>query len=228
MSRNTLIIVALATIAALVIITSYSLLGGLDIVGRMSVKSFGKLLEASNTQTSYDTEAGFWSIDAPDGSASFFWGRQSGKNDSFELMMQFDYLPFIKAGLILEDLPKGMVGQGKIIIRGKLGWDGEIVSGQGKPLAEFDAMVSNNRDAIKYHAEMDHFGISFDEGHMFEWAKDISANDKDIVFVLNPKIFIDAGVNVQAIDGWIYSKVRVMDSKGRMIEADRLLKPFNI
>ncbi len=32
-------------------------------------------------------------------------------------------------------------------------------------------------------------------GNMFEWAKDMQKNDKDIVFVLNPQPFIDAGVD---------------------------------
>ena len=63
---------------------------------------------------------------------------------------------------------------------------------------------------------------------MFEWAKDMGSNDKDIVFVLNPEPFIEAGADPEAIEGWIFGKVKVMDAKGRMIEADKLLKPYNL
>lgn len=46
-------------------------------------------------------------------------------------------------------------------------------------------IVEKSRDSIGYHAALDHYGIDLENGNMFEWAKDISTNDKDIVFVLN-------------------------------------------
>jgi poly-D-alanine transfer protein DltD len=63
---------------------------------------------------------------------------------------------------------------------------------------------------------------------MFEMAKDMSKNDKDIVFVLNPQAFIDAGVDPAKVEGWIFAKIKVEDAKGKMVEVDKLLKPFNL
>jgi hypothetical protein len=63
---------------------------------------------------------------------------------------------------------------------------------------------------------------------MFEWAKDMSTNDKDIVFVLNPEPFIKAGVDPNKIEGWAFAKVTVDDANGKPIEVDKILKPFNI
>lgn len=31
----------------------------------------------------------------------------------------------------------------------------------------------------------------------------------DIVFVLNPQMFIDAGVNPQEVEGWVFAKVEL-------------------
>jgi hypothetical protein len=75
---------------------------------------------------------------------------------------------------------------------------------------------------------MDHYGISLGNGNMFEWAKDMTTNDKDIVFVLNPDPFITAGLDPNRVEGWVYAKVTVDDENGKPIQVDRLLKPFNL
>ena len=63
---------------------------------------------------------------------------------------------------------------------------------------------------------------------MFEWAKDMASNDKDIVFVLNPEPFIAAGVDPSKIDGWIFAKVETKDESGKTVFVDKLLKAFNL
>ncbi|MDR3325447.1 MAG: hypothetical protein LBS82_05645, partial [Spirochaetaceae bacterium] len=65
-------------------------------------------------------------------------------------------------------------------------------------------------------------------GNLFEWAKDMSVNDKDIVFVLNPEPFIAAGTDPNAIDGWAFAPVTVDDENGKPVVVDKLLKPFNL
>lgn len=84
------------------------------------------------------------------------------------------------------------------------------------------------RVRIGYHEALDHYGIKLGNGNMFEWAKNMATNDKDIVFVLNPEPFIAAGADPSRIDGWIFAKVETKDDKGKPILADRLLKPFNL
>jgi F420-0:gamma-glutamyl ligase len=63
---------------------------------------------------------------------------------------------------------------------------------------------------------------------MFEWAKDMTTNDKDIVFVLNPEVFINAGVDASNVEGWVFAKVETMDESGKKIEVDKFLKPFDL
>jgi len=66
------------------------------------------------------------------------------------------------------------------------------------------------------------------DGNMFEWAKNLSANDKDIVFVLAPEPFIAAGTDPAKIDGWAFAKVTVDDANGKPVQVDKILKPFNL
>ncbi len=62
---------------------------------------------------------------------------------------------------------------------------------------------------------------------MSEWAKDIKTNDKDIVFVLNPQHFIDAGVDSTKVAGWVFAKVEIKDDNGKTELVDKLLKPYD-
>jgi poly-D-alanine transfer protein DltD len=56
----------------------------------------------------------------------------------------------------------------------------------------------------------------------------MNTNDKDIVFVLNPQAFIEAGVDPSKVEGWVFGKVPVEDANGRKFDADKFLKPFNL
>jgi hypothetical protein len=65
-------------------------------------------------------------------------------------------------------------------------------------------------------------------GNMFEWAKDMAKNNKDIVFVLNPEVFINVGVYPNSVERWVFAKVPTMDEKGNNIEVNKLLKSFDL
>jgi hypothetical protein len=75
---------------------------------------------------------------------------------------------------------------------------------------------------------MDHYGVSLGDGNLFEWAKDMAANDKDIVFALNPAPIIAAGADPARIAGWTFTKVTVDDENGKPVEVDKILKPFDL
>ena len=109
----------------------------------------------------------------------------------------------------------------------KLGTDKLKYSGDPTPLSAYEQIVKLYRESVGYHAALDHYGVSLGDGNMFEWAKDMSTNDKDIVFVLNPEPFINAGVDPDAIEGWVFAKVTV-DVDGKPTEVDKILKPFDL
>jgi hypothetical protein len=88
----------------------------------------------------------------------------------------------------------------------------------------FGADVS--RELLGYHAEMDHYNLDLG-GAVFEWAKDMSANDKDIVFALDPAPLIAAGVDPEAVEGWAYTQVPAMRG-GKAVQVWKFLKTFNL
>lgn len=199
-----------------------------DIIGNTAIKSFTEVISTMGNQVSSDAAYGGWSLTAPDKTARFIWNNDYSSKSTYDAMLEFESKPFVDAGLDTSKLPAGMVSDGKIIVGIDLGNQKPSSNTTVSPASAFKSIVDTNRDHIKYHSALDHFGIDLSNGNMFEWAKDMAKNDKDIVFVLNPKIFIDAGVDPIKVSGWVFAKVPVMDANGKEIEVDKFLKPFDL
>ncbi len=200
----------------------------LDVVGTESVNSFEKMLGATTSLVSKDEMNGGWSLKAPDGSVRFIWSWDYSKSPIHDVMLELDATPFVNAGLDVNKLPAGMAYDNMLMVGTKLGTQAITYSGEATPLASFKKIVEIKRDAVKYHAALDHYGVDLGNGNAFEWAKDMSTNDKDIVFVLDPKVFIDAGVDPAKVEGWVFAKVSTMDANNKPIEVDKFLKPFSL
>ncbi|GHV31708.1 hypothetical protein AGMMS4952_20860 [Spirochaetia bacterium] len=200
----------------------------LDVVGTDSKRSFNAVLTALPGNIEADEMNAGWSLSAPDGEARFIWSADYSKSPLHDVMLEVEARPFLDAGLDPDRLPEDIAFyEGKLMVGTKLGKDQLKYSGAPTPLASYEHIVNLYRKTIGYHAALDHYGVSIGEGNLFEWAKDMSINDKDIVFVLNPEPFINAGVNPNAVKGWIFAKVPV-DVNGKPVEVDKLLKPFDV
>lgn len=199
-----------------------------DVVGNTSIASFDAVLKAVPNQIAEDEINGGWTLSAPDGTARFIWSKDYSSGTPHDVMLEVDAKPFIEAGLDLTKLPEEMVIDDKIMVGTMLGDEKLTYSGEVTPLASYQQIVNLKRDHIKYHTALDHYGVDLGDGNMFEWAKDLNTNDKDIVFVLNPQIFIDAGVDPEKVEGWVFAKVSTEDEDNKPIEVDKFLKPFSI
>lgn len=215
-------------VLSLALIFSLAACGGTDVVGETSADSFGKLLEAMPEQIEADENDQGWVLNAPDGSASFFWGKDYSVQGSYDALIETDIQPFLEAGLKSEMLPPGTVSEDKIIVGIDLEDDKIVKDKTTDPLDSYRQILGSNRDAIQYHGELDHYGINIGGGNVFEWAKDMGTNDKDLVFVLDPGVFIEAGVDPEKVDGWVFGKVKVDGEDGKPVEVEKFLKPFDI
>jgi len=218
----------LLTALSLVAIVGLSACNKLDVVGDQSIKSFEAVINQAADQVTEDTTIGGWSLEAPDGAARFIWSQDFSKTQTYDALLEVDAQPFIDAGLDTTKLPVGMVSGDKIVVGIDFGDDALTYEGKATPLASYKQIVKGYRDNIKYHASLDHYGVDMMNGNMFEWAKDMTTNDKDIVFVLSPQVFIDADVDPANVEGWVFAKVETMDEDGKKIEVDKFLKPFDL
>jgi hypothetical protein len=200
----------------------------LDVVGTDSKRSFNAVLNALPGSILADEMNAGWSLSAPDGAARFIWSADYSKSPLHDVMLELEARPFLNAGLDPGKLPEDIAFyDGKLMVGTKLGSNQLKYSGAPTPLASYEHIVNLYRKTIGYHTALDHYGVSIGDGNLFEWAKDMSTNDKDIVFVLNPEPFIKAGVNPNAVQGWTFAKVPV-DINGKAVEVDKFLKPFNV
>jgi hypothetical protein len=200
----------------------------LDVVGDQSIKSFDAVVNILGEQVTEDTEFGGWSLASPDGGARFLWSEDYSKTTSNDVQLVVKAQPFIDAGLDVTKLPEGVLVGEDLILGTELGKDTLTYSGDTTPLSSYEQIVKLYRDNISYHAALDHYGVKLSNGNMFEWAKDMTTNDKDIVFVLNPDIFINAGVDTSKVEGWVFAQVETMDDNGKKITVDKFLKPFEL
>ncbi len=219
---------AVLSILMIVFLTGLTACSKLDVVGNQSEKSYQAVLTALPDKVSKDTDFGGWSISALDGTARFEWSADFSKTTGNDVRLVTDAQPFLDAGLDPSKLPEGMLVDNQIIVGAPLGDEKITYVGTASPLDSYKKLVKYYRDRISYHLALDHFGVKMDNGNMFEWAKDMKTNDKDIVFVLNPQPFIDAGVNPDKVDGWVFAKVETMDDNGKKIQVDKFLKPFDV
>lgn len=203
---------------------------GTDVVGKVAVTSFGSVIEKQNANIATDEANNGWALSLQDGKR-FVWGKDFSTAGTPDLMMEFDATPFLNAGLDPLKLDKEMYlydeSNKLLMVHSELGSEAFSYNGEAKPLDSFTQLVKNYRDSIGYHEVLDHYGVAFGNGNMVEWAKDMATNDKDLVFVLNPQPFIDAGVDPAKVTDWVFAQVEVKNDKGEKELVDKFLSPYN-
>jgi hypothetical protein len=221
------LVLASMTLAAVFTLTACK---SADVVGKVAVTSFNAVVEKMGDSVTSNDVANSWTMESPAGD-KFSWSKDFSGNNP-DAVVEFDAAPFINAGLDFAKLPADKYIYNKetekIVMPYELGQDKFNYSGDITPGSTFEKIVKTKRNLIGYHEDLDHYGIGLGNGNMFEWAKDMSKNDKDIVFVLNPQPFIDAGVDPNKVDGWAFAKVNVMDDNNKKVQVDKLLKPFEL
>ncbi len=202
-----------------------------DVVGKVAVTSFESVITVDPAQVSFDEMNNGWALSSP-GGERFVWGKDFSSVDKPDFMIELDATPFVEAGLDGEKLDKAMYlfnpSTNILMVHSEIGTDKLGASDTTKPMDTFKAIVTAYRDTIGYHEKLDHYGVKMGGGNMFEWAKDMNTNDIDMVFVLDPKALIDAGVDPTKVVDWKFAQVEVKDDAGKPIVVDKFLKPYNL
>lgn len=201
---------------------------GADVIGNNAKASFEALTKKVAAETAVQQDNS-WAITSP-GGEQFLWSKDlAGSPDA---AIEFDAAPFISAGLDAAKLPTDIYtydqASNKIKIAAELGTPAKAAKDDIAAVDSFKLLVDTKREAIGYHAKLDHYGVALGNGNMFEWAKDMSTNDKDMVFVLNPEPFIAAGVDTAKLQDWAFAKVEVMDENNKPIQVEKFLKPYEL
>lgn len=234
---KTIAIVAIAALLALALgmVILQTAGGNADVVAAQSIHSFDAVLKAIPASAKADAGTGGWVLTAPDGGASFHWGGDIDGVSQYSAMLVWDTSPFEAAGLDITKLSAAYTVTDGLLRLGAKDGDGSSERSAGiTPLAAYESLVTRTPGLLNFHLSLDHFGIKIGEGNLFEWARDLvtntatqTAQDKDIVFVLNPEPLIAAGVDPYKVVGWAYAQVEVMQNN-TTIKVYKFLKAFDL
>ncbi|MDP3057973.1 MAG: hypothetical protein Q8N36_00715 [bacterium] len=201
----------------------------LDVVAKGAQTSFEGFANKLGAKFTFDAVNKAWVMHSPN-DEHFFITIDSAIGTA-DVGLEFSAEPFIAAGLDVAKLPANYsynIGENTITIIANLGNKTFSKKAVNSPQEAFAELLKAYRSSVGYHTALDHYGVDFGDGNMFEWANNLKTNDKDIVFVLNPTPFIQAGVDPTKIEGWAFLKVPVMDATGKPIQVDKILKPYDI
>jgi hypothetical protein len=217
------------TAIAMVLVFALTACQSTDVIGKVSKTSFEALTNKVGDNVTTDEQSKSWAIKSPGGERFLLTKDMAGTPDA---AIEFDATPFINAGLDTTKLSTEIYSydqaSNKLKIAAELGSPKNAAKADAKVTDSFNQLVETNRKSIGYHAKLDHYGVALGNGNMFEWAKDLSTNDKDMVFVLNPQPLIDAGVDPAKVTDWVFTKVPVVDENNKEIQVDKFLKPYSL
>ena len=201
---------------AIMVLGAAALLGACgeaDVVLKYSRESLDKLVGAFPDVTA-ETDNGYaFSVD--DETVLRISGDYStGKDD---IVLSTPLKPFTDAGMDVSKLGEGLSADDNTLY---VTTDfGDEADKAGTAADALFAAAAAKRDALTYHAALDHYGIALTAGK-FEFAKDYNTNDKDIVFILKSDAIAATGADVGNIEGWAFV---TMDDG-----AEVLAKPYDL
>lgn len=214
------IIVSIVSLLCTVVLIILFINNNFDIVKNTAANSFNDLL--INNEIKKEKQGSNWVVTMPDETTKliFYISEKETK-----ILLKIDAKPFADNGLDVTKLPP-------YISYNNVSKELTIESIYGNKKLDndstinfiYDDIITTYRDKLGYHSILDHFGLLLEDGNAFEYAKDISTNDKDIVVVLNPSIFINASVDIENLVDYKYIDVE-MDNGDKV---KKLVKIFEL
>ena len=192
-----------------------------DVVLKYSPDSFEKIVSSYPDLVTDNTKTDHYYDVTVDGETTLKISNDYKLTGSDDIIIQTPLKPFGDAGLDVSKLDAGYK-----VVDNMLYLTTDYGNGTGMKANITDSLfdsVKSDRSMLTYHQVLDHYGIKLSAGK-FEWAKDYTKNDKDIVFVIKAQPLKDMGVDVNHISGWTLTTVQDTDGS----KADVLLKAYDL
>ena len=216
MKKKIICFAAAAVYAIIVIVLAFTLSENpkLDVVANHAVesfKTFGEIIKING----YDER--LYNVYSPDGTEVFSYG------ESVQLTIDAGW--FTAAGFD----PDKFNGEA-ILEDSRLTFISDYVKGVANGSNIFDTfenILRSNRHALEYHTDHVLFELHLGGGNAFRWAKDWRTNTRGMTFVLNPQPFVEAGLELENLQGWALTNVNIMHGQESGQTVPRLLKNYS-
>lgn len=194
---------------------------GTDVVSKYSPKSFDTIASEFPELVTDNTLSNHYYDLTVDGETTLMISHDYDLTGSEDIVIKTPLAPFVAAGLDTTKLTEGYKADATMFYLTV-----DYGKGTGMKDTVTDSLfesVKADRTSLTYHELLDHYGIALLKGK-FEFAKDYTTNDKDLVFVIAAKPLAELGVDVQNIDGWLFKTMKDADGS----DIDVLLKPYDL
>jgi hypothetical protein len=192
-----------------------------DVVLKYSPGSFAKIVKAYPDIVTDTTKTDHYYSITVDGETTLKISHDYSLTGSNDIMITTPLKPFTDAGLDTSKLGVGYAISGDMF---------ELTADYGNGTGMKDTVTDSLFDSVKadrtmltYHSALDHYGIKLTNGK-FEYAKDYTNNDKDLVFVFAANPLKALGVDVKNVSGWTFKTMQNED--GSFV--DVLLKAYDL
>lgn len=211
-------IIPIAALFALILIV-FAGCAATDVVLKYSPNSFKNIVDKYPSLVTDNTKTDHYYYLSVDGETTLKISHDYELTASDDLMIETPLKPLVDAGLDVSKLGDGYKASDNMFYL-----TADYGNGTGMKDTVTDSLfesVTRDRSNLTYHQKLDHYGIKLTAGK-FEWAKDYTNNDKDIVFVIKAQPLKDVGVDVNNISGWTFTTVQDTDGSN----VDVLLKAY--
>jgi len=194
---------------------------GADVVRKYRPGSFTKIVAAYPDLVTDTTKTDHYFSLTVDGQTMLKISHDYSLTGANDIMIVTPLKPFTDAGL-----DPAKLGDGYAVSGDMFELTADYGNGTGMKDTVTDSLfdsVTHDRSVLTYHTALDHYGIKLTNGK-FEYAKDYTNNDKDIVFVLAADPLKAVGVDVQNVSGWVFKTMQNEDGSS----IDVLLKPYDL
>jgi len=210
--------VFIISVMAAVILTACA---GTDVVLKYSPGSLGTIVKNFPELVTDNTLKDHYYYLTADGETTLMISHDYDLTGSEDVVIKTPIAPFLAAGLDISKLSEGYRADEKMLYL-----TADYGKGTGMKDTVTDSLfesVKADRSSLTYHQLLDHYGIKLLKGK-FEFAKDYTTNDKDLVFVIAAKPLAELGVDVKNINGWLFKTMEDTDGS----DVDVLLKPYDL
>lgn len=201
-----------------------------------ALKSFSAILKAYPSQKGYHESLNHWGFALPTGE-KFEWSSDMSANKAdFAVVMLAD--PLVEAGLDIEKLdknewlyePAGKDEMGENLPN-RLIKPYNVSDTKVKTDGSEDSMMKilkENTSLIKYHEDQKHYRLLMGDGNEVQWTEELGINDADMIFVIKAQPLIDAGLDINKLEGsgWTFREANSDSGMGE--NPDQLVKIFDI
>lgn len=202
-----------------------------------ALKAFNEIVKAYPENKGFHSALQHWGFALPTGE-KFEWSKDMSANKAdFAMVLLAD--PLVRAGLDISKLDKnewlyepagkdemGVELPNRLIKPYNVSDKKQASSGSEDSMRR---ILKADTGIVKYHEKQQHYGLKLGDGNEVQWTEKLGLNDADMIFVLKAEPLIEAGLDINKLEGsgWVF-KPASDDDMGMGANPDQIVKIYDI